>query len=118
MIGKIYRAIRNALRGLRHAYFHEASFRMEVWAGLFLVLFGYIVRPLTETELLFLVFSYLFILAMELVNTSLERMFARLHPEHHELVGISKDLSSAAVLVATVFAGVVVLVILLNRLVG
>jgi diacylglycerol kinase len=101
---KIYKSIRNALRGIRYAYRHELSFRMEVWAGLVFVVVGFLFWPLSAFEISLMVLAYTLVLAFELVNTALERMFERLHPEHHELIGISKDLASSAVFVAVLFS--------------
>ncbi len=116
LLQKTFVSFRNALHGLLHAYRKELSFRMEVWAGLVLVFAGYLLWPLKEYEILFLVLSYALVLAFELVNTALERMFERLHPEHHELVGLSKDLASAAVFVSVLFCGAVVIVLAISQI--
>lgn len=115
MIKKTIKSFFHAWKGIRHAYVYEQSFRMEVWSGLILVGIGYLLWPLQEIELLFLFLSYFLILSFELVNTALERMFQRLHPEHHELVGLSKDLAASAVLVSVFFSGVVIAIILAYR---
>lgn len=115
MIQKIARSIRIAVGGLGHAYVRDYSFRLEVWSLPIFVLIGYLLWPLAPWELLVFVFSYLFILVTELVNTSFEQMLERIHPERHEQIGISKDIASSAVLLATVFAIVVVGVLVLGR---
>ncbi len=114
-LGKIYRSIRNAVRGLRYAYRHELSFRMEVWAGLVFVCVAYYYWPPSPLELSLMAVSYILVLALELINTALERMFERLHPEHHELVGISKDLASSAVFVAVLFSCFVTALIIITH---
>ena len=79
------------------------------------MLVGYFAWPLRTYEFFFLVLSYILILAFELMNTAFERAFERLHPERHELIGRSKDLASAAVLLAILFAAIVALAILSSR---
>ncbi len=59
--------------------------------------------------------AFALILIAELLNTALERAWERLHPEHHELVGASKDIASASVFIAVIFAGLVVLIMALAR---
>jgi diacylglycerol kinase len=108
-IKKIYRSIRYALKGLVHAYRSDQSFRMEINYGLPIYLFlGWYFSPLTPWEFLLLVLSYLLILVVELVNTAFEKMLDRVHPEEHELIGKSKDIAAAGVLLTFLFALTVV----------
>jgi diacylglycerol kinase (ATP) len=64
--------------------------------------------PLEPWELLLYTFSYLLILLVELVNTAFETMLDHLHPTEHQIIGKSKDIASAAVFVAFLFAALVV----------
>lgn len=112
---KIVRSFINAIRGLKQAYGRDKSFRMEVWASWILVAVGYIFWPISEAEALFMILAFALILIAELLNTALERAWERLHPEHHELVGASKDIASASVFIAVIFAGLVVLIMTLAR---
>lgn len=113
---KIFRSTKFALKGLGHAYRHDQSFRMETWG-----FFGYLIVvilawPLSQTEWLFLILSYALILITELINTSVEHMLSRLHPEDHEIIGRSKDIASAAVFMAFVFAFFVVVSVIFTRI--
>lgn len=87
-----------SLQGLRAAWLHESSFRLEVM--LFLV-----VGPLgwwlgqDGVERALLVGSCLLVIATELLNSSIEAVIERYGPEHHELAGRAKDMGSAAVFV-------------------
>lgn len=112
---KIVKSFKNALRGLKQAYKRDKSFRMEVWSGWIFILVGYIFWPISEAEALFMVLAFALILIAELLNTALERAWERLHPEHHELVGASKDIASASVFIAVIFAGLIVIVMALSR---
>ena len=84
---------------------------MEVWGGVFFLLVGFVLWPLRAYEFLFLLLSFCLILIAELINTAFEHILDRLHPERHELIGKGKDIASAAVLVAFIFATAVVIVI-------
>lgn len=106
------RSLRIGLKGLAHAYHIDKSFRMEVRYGLpVYLLLGWLLAPFTPIELLLFVFSYLLILIIELVNTAFEKMLDKVHPEEHELIGKSKDIASAAVLIAFLFALFVVMLL-------
>ena len=116
-IKKIVRSTMIALHGLRHAYRSDKSFRMEVqWGVPIYVVFGWYFYPFTSAEFLFFVFSYCFILAMELTNTASETLTNHLHPSRHEEIGKSKDTFSAPVLIAFVFAVSVMLVLGWSRI--
>ncbi|MFM2374567.1 MAG: hypothetical protein RLZZ234_562 [Candidatus Parcubacteria bacterium] len=105
-----------AIAGFCHAYRSDKNFRLQVQVLMFYPLFGWIVWPLSPTEILFLSLSYALILITELQNTSFEKALDRLHPELHDDIGASKDIAAAAVLTAGLFALVVVLVILTSRI--
>ena len=116
-IVKIFRSTHIALGGLCHAYRADKSFRTEINYGLpAYILLGWYLSPLQSWELLLYVFSYFFILTIELVNTAFEKMLDRLHPEEHELARRSKDIAAAAVLVTFIFAAIVVGILLCARL--
>jgi diacylglycerol kinase len=113
---KIVRSMKFALKGLLHAYRGDKSFRMEVNYGLPIYLgLAWLLAPLQPWEIILYTFSYLLILIVELINTAFEKMLERVHPDEHELIGRSKDISSAAVFVALVFAVVVVCVLAWSR---
>lgn len=112
MISKIYKSTINAARGLKHAYRVDKSFRMEVWGSIAYIAVAGALWPLSSFELIVLLFSYGLILITELVNTSVEQLLERLHPERHETIGRSKDIASSAVLIAFVIAIVAVSVLL------
>ncbi len=115
-IKKILRSCVYAVKGLRHAYRSDKSFRMEVHYGLpmyiAVALYAY---PLLPWEIILLTLSYMLILIVELVNTAFEKMLDKIHPEEHEMIGQSKDIASAAVFVAFLFAIAVVSVLLVSR---
>ena len=111
-IKKIIRSVRFALKGLRHAYHGDKSFRMEVVYGLPIYLFlGWLLAPFAPWEFVLFIFSYILILVIELVNTAFEKMLERVHPDEHELIGRSKDISAAAVLLACIFAIIVIFIL-------
>lgn len=91
-------AARWSWQGLRAAWLHESSFRLEVC--LFVVL-----APLAlwlgadPVQRILMIGSLLLVLAVELLNSAIEAVIERYGPEHHELAGRAKDMGSAAVFV-------------------
>jgi len=95
---RIFKAAVWSMQGLRAAWLHESSFRLEVY--LFAVL-----GPLglwlgqTGVERALLVGSILLVLSIELLNSAVEAVISRYGDEIHELAGRAKDMGSAAVFV-------------------
>jgi len=86
---RIFQAARWSWQGLRAAWLHESSFRLEV----------YLLIVLTPVERALLIGSMLLVLAMELANSAIEAVIERYGSEIHELAGRAKDMGSAAVFV-------------------
>ena len=96
--GRILKATIWSMQGLRAAWLHESSFRLEVYL---LLVLGPLALWLGETgvERALLLGSCLLVLSIELLNSSIEAVIERYGPEFHELAGRAKDMGSAAVFV-------------------
>ena len=96
--GRILKATQWSLQGLRSAWLHESSFRLEVYLFLVLAPVGLWLGQ-TGVERALLVGSGLLVLGVELLNSAIEAVIERYGPEFHELAGRAKDMGSAAVFV-------------------
>lgn len=76
---------------------HESSFRLEVCLFVLGPLGWFLGADGVERALL--IGSCLLVMAMELMNSSMEAVIERYGAEHHELAGRAKDMGSAAVFV-------------------
>jgi len=96
--GRILLATKWSLQGLRAAWLHESSFRLEVYL---LAILGPLALWLGADgiERALLLGSCLMVLAAELLNSAIEAVIERYGGEHHELAGRAKDMGSAAVFV-------------------
>lgn len=96
--GRILKATVWSLQGLRAAWLHESSFRLEV-------VLTVVLTPLAiwlgegAIERALLIGSCLLVLSAELLNSAVEAVIERYGPEFHELAGRAKDMGSAAVFV-------------------
>lgn len=94
----VLRAAQWSLQGLRAAWLHESSFRLEVCLLAVLGPLGWYLGQ-TGVERVLLIGSCLLVLAMELMNSSMEAVVERFGNERHALIGRAKDMGSAAVFV-------------------
>lgn len=93
-----FKALRWSIQGLRAAWLHEASFRLEVVLAIALVPLAALLGD-TGVEKALLIGAVMAVLALELLNSAIEAVIERYGDEHHELAGRAKDMGSAAVFV-------------------
>ncbi len=93
------------LRGLKYAFTRDfaVGFETIVFGIIGIPAVYFLFGPLSAKELLLLIFCWFFIVVTEIQNTAIEVALTKLHPEHDEAIGRSKDLASAAVVWAFVF---------------
>lgn len=112
---RILMATRWSLQGLRAAWLHESSFRLEVCLFVVLAPLGWWLGE-TAIERVLLIGSMLLVLSIELLNSAIEAIIERYGAEHHVLAGRAKDMGSAAVFVLMVNVVLTWSAILLPRL--
>lgn len=109
-------SVRHALAGLRLAYSEEKNFRIQVWAGI-AVIIALFVFDVSYFESLIVLLLVCMVLILELLNTSAEKTLDVLKPRLNIHVQSIKDILAAAVFTASLFAGVIGLIIFIPRLV-
>ena len=96
---RAWHAAKNSWRGLVFAFKEESAFRQEL--TLFIVLTPIaVVLPVTLFEKAVLICSLVLVMAIELLNSSVEAAIDRISFEHHDLSKRAKDFGSAAVMLA------------------
>ncbi len=114
---RIARAAGYSWRGLRAAVRHEAAFRQELLLGLPLLLAAPWVGR-SALEALLLAGSVVAVWVVELLNSALEALADELSLDRRERLGRAKDLGSAAVMLALLFAAAVWGTVVVVRLLG
>lgn len=119
MITRYLKRFPHALRGILYAIKNDFGFRTQIYSiGVAITVFIITSEPLTSPELLIVILAYFLILITELQNSALEIALNKLHPEHHENIGKSKDMAAGAVLLAGLFLTIVLGTIVYTQLVG
>jgi undecaprenol kinase len=96
----------HAIGGIHTAFRTENSFRTQLWLAVTAAVVLAVLRPPAVWVALCIV-SAGAVLAAELMNTALEHLADRLHPEQHPAIRAAKDCAAAAVLVASMTAVVI-----------
>lgn len=84
-------------QGLRAAWRHESSFRLEVCLFALLAPLALLAGQ-NGLERAVLIGAMVLVMAMELANSAIEAVIERYGNQHHPLAGRAKDMGSAAVM--------------------
>ena len=107
------RSFGHAFRGLTTLVRSEANARIHI-AAIGVVLVGGWLLEISKNEWLAVILCIGFVLAMEAMNTAVEKLADHLAPEIHPSVRAVKDIAAAGVLVAAITSLAVAAVILLG----
>ena len=110
---RLWSAIFYSLDGLSAAFKHEDAFRQEVLLALILIPIALHTHASGIGKAL-LVASVLFVLVVELINSSIESVTDRVSLEDHVLAKRAKDMASAAVMISLINVPVVWLLVLFS----
>ncbi len=110
----LFRRTGFALAGLRSALQRESSFRTHLLATMVVLTALIALRP-PAIWCAMIVLAVGLVLVAELVNSALETLADRLHPERHPEIRVAKDMAAAAVLVASIVALAIAAIFLLSR---
>ena len=105
-LGRLWRATRYSMQGLRAAFHHEAAFRQELALAAVLIPTALWLGS-TATQRALLISTCLLVLLTELLNSAVEAAVDRIGMDANDLSGRAKDLGSAAVFVSLMLTLVV-----------
>ena len=103
---RLYSATFNSLRGLIDGIRTEAAVREEAILLAVAVPAGFVLAP-NAAWYVAMIGGILMVLAIELLNTAVEKLSDHVTPEHHYAIGRIKDFGSAAVFCGLSFAGLI-----------
>jgi diacylglycerol kinase (ATP) len=105
-VDRIYHATLNSIRGLRAALRTDAAVREELLLLMAAFPVGWVLAP-SFGWFVAMIAVVLVVLAVELLNTAVEKLADHVTPHHHPQIGTIKDMGSTAVFFALVLAALV-----------
>ncbi|WP_445731955.1 diacylglycerol kinase [Mariniflexile sp.] len=112
----------NRMRSIGYAYKgallllkNEASVKVQFTIALFVTAAGFFFN-ISYTEWAIQLLAIGLVMAMEGINTAIEETANFIHPEHHNKIGLIKDIAAGAVFFASVFAIIIGLIIYLPKI--
>lgn len=112
---RVFNAFHFSIAGYRACFEKEEAFRQEVILALLMIPLALWLGS-SGTERLILIGAVVLVLIVELLNTAIERAIDRISADRHELSKEAKDMGSAAVMTALIFAGFVWAVIVIPKI--
>jgi len=100
---KFFHSFRYAFRGIGHAWKYERHMKIHSVAAVFVIVAGYF-TGINAYEWMAVLLLSGGVIALELVNTAIERVVDLASPEYHELAQQAKDVAAGAVLLYALLA--------------
>jgi len=113
-VKRLFSATKNSLRGLADGIKTETAIREEAVVFVLAVPLGIFIAP-TPAWYVAMMAALLVVLAVEFLNTAIEKLSDHVTPEQHRDIGRIKDFGSSAVFCALALAGLVWLAALAVR---
>lgn len=113
-ITKTWTATLQSWQGLKAAYKHQWPIRAELVIAAIATPVAFFLGQ-NALQIALLISALVLVFIVELINSAIETIVDRISLDRHELSGRAKDLGSAAVLLAGVYAVVIWLGMLIER---
>lgn len=112
---KILKSISYALQGIVFALKTQRNMKIHLLAIL-LVSIAAVYFKIASYEWLIILLFFALVVGLELINSALETLADKLHPEQDKKIGQMKDMSAGAVLVAAIFSVLAASIIFLPKI--
>ena len=103
-----------AFKGIGYAFRTQINFKFHLFSAAGVIALSYY-TGLNTTEWLWIAAAIALVIIIELLNTAIELLVDQFSPGYHIQAGIIKDVSSAAVLMAGLFALITGLIIFVPK---
>ncbi|MCG7345100.1 diacylglycerol kinase family protein [Sporosarcina sp. ACRSL] len=109
-----FKSFQYALKGIRHGFLTERNMKFHVLAVVVVSIAGLATRlSATEWCIIFILFGGM--IALELLNTAIERTVDLITNERHPLAEQAKDLAAGAVLIFAFFSAIIGMIIFIPK---
>lgn len=103
----LFHTFKNAGRGVRISVKSERNIKIHFFIAFLVILLALLLK-MSVTRVCILVIAISNVMVAEFINTSLEfGLDAVFHNKYSKLVGMAKDISAGAVIVASIFSAII-----------
>jgi diacylglycerol kinase len=109
---KLLRSLIYACNGIKICFTSETNFKIHVGCTVIVAIMGAICN-VTTIQWSILFFCIALVIAMEMINTALEKLCDVVQPDFHPVIKKVKDIAAGAVLLSAVCSAIIGLIIFL-----
>jgi diacylglycerol kinase len=112
---RFLKSLNYAWQGIRYCLRFEKNFRIQAIVVLITLLCG-ILFTINFNEWIIIIFCWAFVLALEIINTAIEKLSDIVNASIHPVIKQVKDLSAGAVLLASIMSFIIGCIIFLPKI--
>ena len=112
---KFFKSFKYCYDGIKYAIFNEQNIMVEIILGITAITLGLILK-VNITEMIIIILLCAVVIALEIVNTAIERVVDLVTKEQTELAKIAKDCASGAVGIVAIAAFIIGIIIFVPKL--
>lgn len=105
-VRKFFHSFTYASKGIVNLFKTEQNARFHFIVASLTAIAAYLLK-VTRIEATIIFFAFVMILAIEIINTAIEKLIDVVHPDNHASIEFIKDAMAGAVLIAAIIAFVV-----------
>ncbi|MFZ7119900.1 MAG: diacylglycerol kinase family protein [Eubacteriaceae bacterium] len=112
---KIVDSFKHAINGIEYSFITQRNIRIHFFIALIVLLLGIVVK-LEYFELLIILLTINVVIAVEMINTAIEKTIDLITEEYNLLAKIAKDVAAGAVLISAIISIIIGVLIFYNKI--
>lgn len=113
-VNKFLKSFQNAVQGLAFIFKSQPNARIELSITGIVIIAAILLR-ISPSEWTIILLCIAMVLALEGINTAIEVLADKLHPDFDAEIGKAKDVAAAAVLICSIVAAIIGFIIFVPR---
>ncbi|APY12490.1 diacylglycerol kinase [Seonamhaeicola sp. S2-3] len=110
-----FKSVGYAFKGAIYLIKTEASIKIQLFIAIVITIAGFFFN-ISTTEWILQCIAIALVMSVEGINTAIEAVADFIHPEHHNKIGIIKDIAAGAVFISAFFAVIIGLIIYIPKI--
>lgn len=114
---RLKKSFTHAINGVKYVFYSEKNMTVHIVMAVIAIMMSIILR-IDWMEWLFILLAIFGVIALEFINSAIERVVDLVTEDYHELAKQAKDIAAAAVFVYSCLSVIIGLIIFLPKLIA